>query len=107
MPAASAGSLHRPDLERTEPRGSGVRNRGRFSPRRLNAALPRSKTHEPYRQKEVSKGQVFFWILFVPVLLLILLSMLPFRFPLTITEIPTSLNMCFEIPESCRTPLPG
>jgi hypothetical protein len=61
----------------------------------------------PYRQKEVSKGQVFFWILFVPVLLVILLSMLPFRFPLTITEIPTSLNVRFEIPETCRTPEPG
>jgi nicotinamidase-related amidase len=32
MPAASAGSLHGRDLERTEPRASGVRNRGRAFP---------------------------------------------------------------------------
>ena len=47
---------------------------------------------KPYRRKRVSKGAAFFWIIFVPVVLLIFLSMLPFHFPVTITEIPTSIT---------------
>jgi hypothetical protein len=47
----------------------------------------------PYRRRKVSRGQAFFWILLVPVLIFVLLSVLPFAFPVTITDIPTSSNM--------------
>jgi hypothetical protein len=53
----------------------------------------------PYRRQKVSKGSTFFWILLVPVLLFIFLSMLPFRFPVTITEVPTSQKMGLEMRE--------
>jgi hypothetical protein len=50
----------------------------------------------PYRRQKVSRGLAIFWILLVPVLIFIFLSMLPFSFPVTITEIPTSLNMGWD-----------
>jgi hypothetical protein len=61
----------------------------------------------PYRRKKVSKGPAFFWILFVPVLLFIFLSMLPFGLPVTITEVPTSLNLGLQMPEACHPAVPG
>jgi hypothetical protein len=33
-----------------------------------------------------------FWILLVPVVIFLLLALLPFRLPITITEIPTGPN---------------
>jgi hypothetical protein len=46
----------------------------------------------PYRRHQVTLGQTFFWILLVPIVVFVLLSLLPFRFPITITEIPTVPN---------------
>lgn len=43
----------------------------------------------PYRRRRVSMGQTFFWILLMPLIVFFLLALLPFRFPITITEIPT------------------
>jgi hypothetical protein len=43
----------------------------------------------PYRRRKVSMGQTLFWILLVPVVIFLLLALLPFRFPITITDIPT------------------
>jgi hypothetical protein len=42
----------------------------------------------PYRRRKVTIGQTFFWILLLPVLIFLLLALLPFRFPVTITDIP-------------------
>jgi hypothetical protein len=46
----------------------------------------------PYRRRQVTLGQMFFWILLVPLSLLVLLSLLPFGFPVTITGIPIGSN---------------
>ena len=43
----------------------------------------------PYRLRRVTMRQTLFWILLVPVLVFVLLALLPFRFPITITGIPT------------------
>jgi hypothetical protein len=43
----------------------------------------------PYRRRKVTMGQTFFWILLVPIVIFVLLALLPFRFSITITEIPT------------------
>jgi hypothetical protein len=43
----------------------------------------------PYRRRKVTMGQTFFWILLVPLITSFLLALLPFRFPITITDIPT------------------
>jgi uncharacterized membrane protein len=47
----------------------------------------------PYRRRKATLGQTFFWILLVPIVIFVLLSLLPFRFPITITEIPTGPNV--------------
>jgi hypothetical protein len=47
----------------------------------------------PYRRQKVSGGQALFWILLVPVFIFVLLSVLPFRLAVTITDIPTSPDM--------------
>ncbi|MEY2413394.1 MAG: hypothetical protein QOD84_2000 [Acidobacteriaceae bacterium] len=46
----------------------------------------------PYRRRNATLGQTFFCILLVPIVIFVLLSLLPFRFPITITEIPTGTN---------------
>jgi hypothetical protein len=46
----------------------------------------------PYRRREVGKGTALFWILVVPILIFVFFSILPFRFPVTITEVPTSIT---------------
>jgi uncharacterized membrane protein len=46
----------------------------------------------PYRRRKVPMGQTLFWILLVPVVIFLLLALLPFRLPITITEIPTGPN---------------
>jgi hypothetical protein len=56
----------------------------------------------PYRRKKVTLGPALFWILVVPVLLFVFLSMLTFSFSVTITGVPTSLNMNVQMSESCR-----
>jgi hypothetical protein len=43
----------------------------------------------PYRRRKVTLGQTCFWILLVPLIIFFLLALLPFRFPITITGIPT------------------
>jgi hypothetical protein len=44
----------------------------------------------PYRRRKVTLGQTLFWILLVPAVIFVLLALLPFRFPITITDIPTA-----------------
>jgi hypothetical protein len=46
----------------------------------------------PYRRRQATIGQTFFWVLLVPAVIVVLLSLLPFRFPITITDIPTGPN---------------
>jgi hypothetical protein len=46
----------------------------------------------PYRRREVGKGTALFWILVVPILIFVFFSILPFGFPVTITEVPTSIT---------------
>jgi uncharacterized membrane protein len=43
----------------------------------------------PYRRRKVTTAQTLFWILLVPVVIFVLLALLPFRFPISITDIPT------------------
>jgi hypothetical protein len=43
----------------------------------------------PYRRRKITRGQAVFWILIVPSFVLLLLSQLPFTFPITVTGIPT------------------
>jgi hypothetical protein len=43
----------------------------------------------PYRRRKVTMAQTMFWILLVPVVIFVLLSLLPFRFPITTTDMPT------------------
>jgi hypothetical protein len=42
----------------------------------------------PYRRRKITGSQAFFWILIVPSVVLLLLSQVPFSFPITITGIP-------------------
>jgi hypothetical protein len=46
----------------------------------------------PYRRRKATFGQTFFWILLVPAVIFVLLALLPFRFPITITDIRTGPN---------------
>ena len=43
----------------------------------------------PYRRRRVTMRQTLFWILLVPVVVFVLLGLSPFRFQITITDIPT------------------
>lgn len=43
----------------------------------------------PYRRKKITGSQAFFWILIVPSAVLLLLSQVPFSFPITLNGIPT------------------
>lgn len=52
----------------------------------------------PYRRRQATLGQTFFWILLVPAVIFVLLALLPFRFPITITEIPTGPNAGWKKP---------
>jgi len=49
----------------------------------------------PYRRRKATLGQTLFWILLVPGFIFILLSLLPFRFPITITDLPTGAECGF------------
>lgn len=46
----------------------------------------------PYRRRKATVGQTLFWILLVPAAIFFLLALLPFRFPITITDIATGTN---------------
>jgi hypothetical protein len=43
----------------------------------------------PYRRRKITRGQAFVWILLIPCIVLLLISQIPFTFPLTVTHIPT------------------
>jgi hypothetical protein len=43
----------------------------------------------PYRRRKATVGQTLFWILLFPAFIFVLLALLPFRFPISITDIPT------------------
>jgi hypothetical protein len=47
----------------------------------------------PYRHRHISRGQAFFWILLVPVFILVVLSLLPFRFPLSVVAVESRADV--------------
>jgi hypothetical protein len=49
----------------------------------------------PYWRGHITLGQALLWLAVVPSIILVLLSLLPFRFPMTLTN-PTSFNTRFE-----------
>jgi hypothetical protein len=49
----------------------------------------------PYWRGQIRLGQALLWLVAVPSIVLIFLSLLPFRFPITLTN-PTSSNNRFE-----------
>jgi hypothetical protein len=49
----------------------------------------------PYWRGQIRLGQALLWLVVVPSIVLVLLSLLPFRFPITLTN-PTSSNNRFE-----------
>ena len=44
----------------------------------------------PYRRREVGKSAALFWVFVVPILIFLFFSILPFKFAVTITGVPTS-----------------
>jgi hypothetical protein len=49
----------------------------------------------PYWRGQIRIGQAVLWLVVVPTIVLVVLSLLPFRFPITLTN-PTSSNNRFE-----------
>jgi hypothetical protein len=49
----------------------------------------------PYWRGQIKIGQALLWVVVVPTIILVVLSLLPFRFPVTLTN-PTSSNNRFE-----------
>jgi hypothetical protein len=49
----------------------------------------------PYWRGQIRLGQALLWLVVVPTIVLVLLSLSPFRFPITLTN-PTSSNNRFE-----------
>jgi hypothetical protein len=43
----------------------------------------------PYRRRKITRGQALVWILIIPSIVLLVISQIPFTFPLTVTHIPT------------------
>ena len=47
----------------------------------------------PYRHRHITRGQALFWILLVPAFILVVLSLLPFRFPLSVVTVESRADV--------------
>jgi len=54
----------------------------------------------PYWRGQIKIGQALLWLVVVPTIVLVVLSLLPFRFPVMLTN-PTSSNNRFERSRDC------
>jgi hypothetical protein len=61
----------------------------------------------PYRHRHITRGQALFWILLVPVFISVVLSLLPFRFPITVVAVDSRADVTIGSSDQRLAPQKG